>query len=574
LQIAVNAGNNQSAWMGMGTAVPIAPSVIVSDASNNPVSGVSVTFAVASGGGSLAASGTVTTNNSGIATSPAWTLGTTAGANTLTATSPGLTGSPLTFTATAVVGASTQVWTSRTSAANNSWNSVAFGNGIFVAVAQTGTAGNRVMTSPDGINWTSQTAALDVGWNGIAYGNGLFVAVTGGALMTSPDGINWTLRTVDATSGWHGVAYGNGLWVAVSGYGSGNRVMTSPDGISWTLRASTADNNWFSVAYGNGLWVALATDGTVNNQMMTSPDGINWTARTSAAVNEWTSVAYGNGLWVAVARVGTGNLMMTSTDGINWTSRTPAANNKWRNVAYGNGLWVAVAFTGTGNRVMTSPDGITWTSRTTGVTVSVTNKALTSNVASLTTSAAHGITVGMIAVITGVDGTFDGSYAVTGVTSTTFTYSKTNADVTSAAVSPAGSVTAESEWVGVTYGNGLWAAVSRTGTGNRVMTMDWAPTQIAVNGGNTQSIPVGTAVATAPSVIVRDANGNPVEGVGVSFAVASGGGSITGANATTNASGIATVGSWTLGATAGANSLTATVGGLTGSPVTFTATGM
>src|SRR5437762_8298301 len=42
---------------------------------------------------------------------------------------------------------------------------------------------------------------------------------------------------------------------------------------------------------------------------------------------------------------------------------------------------------------------------------------------------------------------------------------------------------------------------------------------------------------------------------------------------TTNASGIATVGSWTLSTTAGTNTLTATASGLSGSPVTFTAEG-
>ena len=36
-------------------------------------------------------------------------------------------------------------WTTRTSAADNEWRSVTHGNGVFVAVAQTGT-GNRVMT--------------------------------------------------------------------------------------------------------------------------------------------------------------------------------------------------------------------------------------------------------------------------------------------------------------------------------------------------------------------------------------------------------------------------------------------
>ena len=53
-------------------------------------------------------------------------------------------------------------WTSRTSA-DNEWNSVAYGNGLWVAVGESGD-GNRVMTSPDGITWTSQTSAADNSW--------------------------------------------------------------------------------------------------------------------------------------------------------------------------------------------------------------------------------------------------------------------------------------------------------------------------------------------------------------------------------------------------------------------------
>jgi hypothetical protein len=41
-------------------------------------------------------------------------------------------------------------WTSQTSAADNDWQSVAYGNGVFVAVSDDGT--DRVMTSPDGVN--------------------------------------------------------------------------------------------------------------------------------------------------------------------------------------------------------------------------------------------------------------------------------------------------------------------------------------------------------------------------------------------------------------------------------------
>ena len=44
---------------------------------------------------------------------------------------------------------------------------------------------------------------------------------------------------------------------------------------------------------------------------------------------------------------------------------------------------------------------------------------------------------------------------------------------------------------------------------------------------------------------MTDAGGVPVSGVAVAFAVTAGGGSITGANATTNGSGVASVGSWT-----------------------------
>ncbi len=73
------------------------------------------------------------------------------------------------------------------------------------------------------------------------------------------------------------------------------------------------------------------------------------------------------------------------------------------------------------------------------ITVSITNKALTSNVATLTTADPHGLTVGMTIVITDVDATFNGSYRITTVpTTTTFTYAKVVADVSSTAVSPAG----------------------------------------------------------------------------------------------------------------------------------------
>ena len=78
------------------------------------------------------------------------------------------------------------------------------------------------------------------------------------------------------------------------------------------------------------------------------------------------------------------------------------------------------------------------------ITVSINNKALTSNVATLTTTVAHGLSTGMQITITGVDATFNGEYTITGVpTTTTFTYAKTASNVTSTAVSPVGTGVAE-----------------------------------------------------------------------------------------------------------------------------------
>ena len=115
-------------------------------------------------------------------------------------------------------------WTPRTVEAST-WRSVCYGNGLFVAVASSGT--NRLMTSTDGINWTPRTVEASA-WVSVCYGNGLFVAVAisgTNRVMTSPDGITWTRRTVEA-SAWRSVCYGNGLFVAVA-YDGTNRVMTS-----------------------------------------------------------------------------------------------------------------------------------------------------------------------------------------------------------------------------------------------------------------------------------------------------------------------------------------------------------
>ncbi|HEX9727684.1 MAG TPA: hypothetical protein VGA37_04210 [Gemmatimonadales bacterium] len=86
-----------------------------------------------------------------------------------------------------------------------------------------------------------------------------------------------------------------------------------------------------------------------------------------------------------------------------------------------------------------------------------------------------------------------------------------------------------------------------------------APATIQKTAGDNQTAIAGDAVAVAPAVTVLDAQSAPVPGATVTFEVTQGGGIATGSSQVTNAQGVATVDSWTLGTTAGANALRAWV---------------
>jgi hypothetical protein len=85
---------------------------------------------------------------------------------------------------------------------------------------------------------------------------------------------------------------------------------------------------------------------------------------------------------------------------------------------------------------------------------------------------------------------------------------------------------------------------------------------------------VGTEVSERPAVVVRNQRSETMTGVTVTFEVTAGDGVVTGATATTDASGVARVGSWTLGPVAGTsnNTLTARSGTLVAISFTATAT--
>jgi adhesin/invasin len=519
IAVANAASNGQSAVVG-GT-VPNPPSVKIADANGNAVAGVTVAFAVASGGGSVTGA-SQTTNADGVATVGSWRLGNVTGPNSLTATvtipaaamseAGAMADLVITFTATATSGAPGSI-------------SIDAGDG------QTAVAGTAVATAPS-------VKVRDANGNPVSGASvNFFVgtgggSITGAAATTNASGIatlgSWTLGN---TAGPNTLTAG-----AVGVTGSVTFSATGVAGAAANIAIANAASNGQSAQAGNA--VAIPPSVKITDSRGNGVAGI---AVVFAVAAGGGSVAGANattdasgiatvGSWTLGPAAGANTLTATSAglsgSPVTFNATGTAGSAGALTIVAGNGQ-TAVA----GSDVPTAPS------------VKVTD--------------VNGNIVAGAAVVFTVTG---GGGSLTGGT----------------AISNASGIATLGSWkLGVVAGNNTLTATSgsltpviftATGTAGPAAL-------IAINGGNNQNATAGTIVAIAPSVKVTDANGNVVSGATVTFAVASGGGSITGGSATTNASGIATVGSWTLGSAAGANTLTATLTGVSGQSVTFTATG-
>lgn len=132
----------------------------------------------------------------------------------------------------------------------------------------------------------------------------------------------------------------------------------------------------------------------------------------------------------------TGNGVNSSTDIIAYADNGNDTAG-WIDMGIASSAFSDAEFTITGKN-----DGYIFMEAPATTVASINNKALTDNVATLTTAAVHGFTTGKKVTIAGVGAPFNGVYVITGTpTTTTFTYAKTNANITSAAVSPVGTAT-------------------------------------------------------------------------------------------------------------------------------------
>ena len=117
--------------------------------------------------------------------------------------------------------------------AGTSFADIAYGGGVFVAVA----GGGVIYTSSDdGVNWTSQTSGTTDNFNNVVWTGTKFIAYTsqnGLRTYTSTNGVTWTAQTTIAAASFNGGNGGAG-GIAGGGGGSGAALSGNNSGIGGT----------------------------------------------------------------------------------------------------------------------------------------------------------------------------------------------------------------------------------------------------------------------------------------------------------------------------------------------------
>jgi hypothetical protein len=199
---------------------------------------------------------------------------------------------------------------------------------------------------------------------------------------------------------------------------AGTNISKTYDDVANTLTIATVSDP----AFGNGLNVGTQSLGLRTTDAYTNPMAVF----SIDSDSDYAQLAIKN----------TGNGVNSSTDIIAYADNGNDTAG-WIDMGIASSAFSDAEFTITGKN-----DGYIFMEAPATTVASINNKALTDNVATLTTAAVHGFTTGKKVTIAGVGAPFNGIYTITGTpTTTTFTYAKTNSNITSAAVSPVGTAT-------------------------------------------------------------------------------------------------------------------------------------
>jgi hypothetical protein len=214
------------------------------------------------------------------------------------------------------------------------WFGVCAGEPGFVAVGIKG----ALAFSADGMTWSDRVGATAGNLWSVAYGNGIYVAVAWeaegpahGYFVTSPDGWNWTeRRPFSQTYINRVIAFGAGRFVA-GGYDG--KYFTSTNGLDWSERSTGTSGHLATVAHVNGRFLGFAPGGTLH-----SDDGLAWTFAAGEVPNAG-AVAHGNGVYLAVTR-NWPDVLWSSPDGVHW-QREPIGMRDLSSVVYAyDSFWI------------------------------------------------------------------------------------------------------------------------------------------------------------------------------------------------------------------------------------------
>ncbi len=528
-------GGNQTAPVNTTFAAPLV--VTVKDSGGNPVANVNVTFtAPASGPSALfgtAASVTVQTNATGIATSPAPKANGTAGTYSVTASAPGVT-TPVSFALTNTAGAASAI-TAVSGSNQTAQVNTAFAAPLVVTVKDSG--GNPVAN----VNVTFTSAPASSG------ASALFGTAASTTVQTNSSGTATSpTLTANAVAGTYSVsATAAGVTTPVT------FALTNTAGAPSVITAVSGGNQTASVntAFATPLVV------TVKDSSGNPVANVNVTFTASAATSG-ASALFGTAASTTVQTNASGTA----------TSPTLTAN----------------AIAGTYSVTATAA-GVT-----TPVTFALTNTAGAPSVITAVSggnqSAPVNTTFAAPLVVTVKD---SGGNPVANV-NVTFTAPASSA---SALFGTAASVTVQTNSTGTATSpapkaNGTAGTYSVTASAPGVTTpvsfaltnTAGAASAITAVSGSNQTAQVNTAFAAPLVVTVKDSGGNPVANANVTFtasAATSGASALFGTAASTtvqtNASGTATSPTLTANGLAGSYSVTATAAGVT-TPVTFALT--
>lgn len=241
------------------------------------------------------------------------------------------------------------------------FRNIYFGNGKYIGAANS----KHFYYSSDGITWNVSNDVSNYAsyWNSICYGNGKYVAIAQSSSKGaySVDGITWTGMNMPAVRTWIRVAYGNNKFVAIAS--DSNKGAYSTDGINWIEMDMPENKSWTSLCYGNNKFVAVGYGASysASNKGAYSTDGINWIEMNMSGNRFWMDVCYGNNKFVAVNYQNSGRFSY-SEDGITWTDGVFASGNS----AIGNVTAVCSSENGffasytSSSWALYSSDGITW----------------------------------------------------------------------------------------------------------------------------------------------------------------------------------------------------------------------